>query len=507
MPLAIPVLGIAIFSLNTTEIMVAGLLPSLSSEFGVSVGTVGLLISVYALGMVVGGPVLTVALLRLPRKMSLLGLLAVFVAGQVLGATAQEFWVLVVARVITALAASAFFGIAMAVSAQLVEPERRGRALSTLFAGLMTAHVVGLPAATLIDQHFGWRASFWAVAALAASSALAVARLVPRTPAEEGIDVRTEIGAFRNRRLWVAYGTNALIIGAIMAANSYFSPIFVDVTGFSPGTVPWLFGLFGVGTIIGNLVMGRFSDRYMMPMLGWGFAATAAVLAAFALVAEHQGPTLVAVALLGLIGLPLSPVLSTRVIKIANPGPLVNTVNASAINVGVVLGPWAGGQAIDAGLGTVSPLWIGCGMALAALAAVLLGRARLPAGAPDEPREGDGGEGRLTPRRRRPAPVTSVTEPASRPAGAGVGDPGQLSQGVRNRGRHRITEFGPGRRALDLDTVRDAGAAAVGRSQQINETDESAVRHACFRTEFRVREHHGHREGHRRQVVQRHGAG
>ncbi|MER5766194.1 MFS transporter [Streptomyces sp. NPDC001985] len=371
MPVAITVLGVAVFSLNTTEIMIAGLLPSLSAEFGVSVSTVGYLISVYALGMVVGGPVLTVALLRVPRKAALTGLLAVFVAGQALGALAEQFWVLVVARIVTALAASAFFGIAVAVSVRLVPSERRGRALATLFGGLMVAHVVGLPAATLVDQHFGWRASFWAVAGLAALSALAVARLVPATGAAERLDVRGELAAFRNGPLWAAYGTNALIIGAIMAANSYFSPIFVDVTGFPPSAVPWLFGLFGAGTIIGNMVMGRFTDRYMMPMLGWGFAALAVVLAVFALVARDPAATLAAVAVLGLIGLPLSPVMSTRVIQVSNEGPLVSTVNASAVNVGVVVGPWAGGLAIDADLGLTSPLWIGCAMAVAGLLAIL----------------------------------------------------------------------------------------------------------------------------------------
>ncbi|MFI2211565.1 MFS transporter [Streptomyces sp. NPDC020141] len=372
MPVAITVLGIAVFCLNTTEIMIAGLLPSLSAEFGVSVSTVGYLISVYALGMVVGGPVLTVALLRVPRKAALLGLLTVFMAGQVLGALAEQFWVLVVARIVTALAASAFFGIAVAVCVRLVPPARHGRALATLFGGLMVAHVVGLPAAALVDQHFGWRASFWAVAGLAVLSTLAVARLVPATSTAPGrIDLRAEISAFRNGPLWGAYGTNALIIGAIMAANSYFSPIFVDVTGFPSSAVPWLFGLFGVGTIIGNMVMGRFTDRYMMPMLGWGFAAVAVVLAVFALVARNPAATLVAVAVLGLIGLPLSPVMSARVIQVSNEGPLVSTVNASAVNVGVVVGPWAGGLAIDADLGLTSPLWIGCGMAAAGLLAVL----------------------------------------------------------------------------------------------------------------------------------------
>ncbi|MBQ1157306.1 MFS transporter [Streptomyces sp. A73] len=370
MPYAIVVLGIGVFCLNTTEIMVAGLLPSLSSEFDVSVSTVGYLISVYAMGMVVGGPVLTVALLRVPRKKALLWLLATFVAGQVLGAAAQDFWVLVAARVITALAASAFFGIAVAVCAQLVDKDQRGRALSVLFGGLMVAQVVGLPAATLIDQHFGWRASFWAVGALAGLNALAVWRRVPTTPMPERLRLRGEISAFRNARLWGVYGTNALVIGAIMAANSYFSPIFTEISGFGSGAVPWLFAVFGAGTIVGNVVTGRLADRYMLPLLVYGFAVVTLVLVVFALVAHHRVLTVVAVAVLGLTGLPLSPVMGARVIRVSNDGPLVNTVNASAINVGVVVGPWAGGVAISLGLGLLSPLWIGAAMAATGLLAM-----------------------------------------------------------------------------------------------------------------------------------------
>ncbi|MEU4506071.1 MFS transporter [Streptomyces sp. NPDC024089] len=370
MPIAIFTLGIGVFCLNTTEIMVSGLLPSLSAEFDVSVSTVGYLISIFALGMVIGGPLLTVALLRVPRKKALICLLLVFVLGQALGAVAPEFWVLVIARVVTALAASAFFGIAVAVSAQLVGPELRGRALSILLGGVMIAQVVGLPAASLIDQHFGWRASFWAVGAVAGLSAVAVAWLVPVTPLPERIDVRGEVAALRNPRLWAVYCTNAMVIGSIVAGTSYFSPIFVDVGGFSPSAVPWLFAVFGIGTVVGNAIIGRFVDRYMMPLIFYGLIGVTLCLVVFALVAHHRVATVVVLVVLGLIGLPLNPAMGARVMRVANDGPLVSTVNASAINIGVVLGPWAGGVAISAGAGLVAALWIGACMAFIGLLSV-----------------------------------------------------------------------------------------------------------------------------------------
>ncbi|MER5863501.1 MFS transporter [Kitasatospora sp. NPDC002040] len=370
MPIAVFTLGIGVFCLNTTEIMVSGLLPSLSAEFDVSVSTVGYLVSVFALGMVIGGPLLTVALLRVHRRRALVGLLLVFVLGQALGAVSPEFWVLVVARVVTALAASAFFGIAVAVSAQLVAVDLRGRALSVLLGGVMIAQVVGLPVAALIDRHFGWRASFWAVAAVAAVSAVAVRLLVPVTPLPERIDVRGEVAALRAPGLWAVYATNAMVIGSIVAGTSYFSPIFVEVGGFSPGTVPWLFAVFGTGTVIGNAIIGRFVDRYLMPLIFYGLIGVTLCLVVFALVAHNRVATVAVLALLGLIGLPLNPAMGARVMRVANDGPLVSTVNASAINVGVVLGPWAGGLAISAGAGLVAPLWVGSGMAFIGLVTV-----------------------------------------------------------------------------------------------------------------------------------------
>ncbi|WP_194836626.1 MFS transporter [Nocardia sp. XZ_19_369] len=367
MPFAVYVLGLGVFCLNTTEIMVAGLIPGISSDLGVSIAAVGYLVSIFAFGMVVGGPILIVGLSKVAQKKSLIWLLVVFVVGQTIGALAQDYWVLVVARVITALAASAFFGVGAAVCVRLVGAERRGRAMSVLYGGMMVAQVVGLPLATFIEQHFGWRASFWLVDLLAVACIAAVVLLVPSGGNAQTLDFRAEIQDFRNLRLWGAYATNALVIGSVVAGFTYLSPIFTDATHFAPATVPVLFGVYGIATVIGNAVVGRFADRYTRPILFGGLIALTLVLAAFALCVEYKAPTLVATVLLGLIGLPLNPAMAARVMSVSNEGALVNTVNGSAINVGVVIGPWLGGIGISAGLGLTAPLWIGAGMALLGL--------------------------------------------------------------------------------------------------------------------------------------------
>lgn len=367
MPFAVYVLGLGVFCLNTTEIMVAGLIPGMSSDLGVSIAAIGYLVSIFAFGMVIGGPILIVGLSKVAQRKSLIWLLVVFVGGQTIGALAQDYWVLVVARVVTALAASAFFGVAAAVCVRLVGAERRGRAMSVLYGGMMVAQVVGLPTATFIEQHFGWRASFWLVDALAVVCIAAVVLLVPSGGNTQTMDFRSEIQAFRNLRLWGAYATNALVIGSVVAGFTYLSPIFTDATHFAPSTVPLLFAVYGIATVLGNAVVGRFADRYTRPILFGGLIALMLVFTAFALCVEYKAPTILATVLLGLIGLPLNPAMAARVMSVSNEGALVNTVNGSAINIGVVIGPWLGGIGISAGLGLAAPLWIGAAMALCGL--------------------------------------------------------------------------------------------------------------------------------------------
>ncbi|MGF1424990.1 Cmx/CmrA family chloramphenicol efflux MFS transporter [Kitasatospora sp. LaBMicrA B282] len=370
MPVAVYVLGLTVFCIGTTEFMISGLLPDLARDLSVSVPSAGLLISGYALGVVVGGPVLTVATLRINRRTSLVGLLVLFVVGQTLGAVATGYGLLMVGRVVAALAQGAFFGIGSVVAVDLAGPERRGRALAVMFAGLTVANVFGVPAGTFLSQHAGWRASFWAVDALAVLALVGVLTLVPRHPGGDHPGVRAELTAFRNPRVWVALATSMLTQAAIFCCFSYLAELATDVAGFGAAAVPPLLTLFGVGCFGGSLLGGRFADRHPLPNLYLGITAMALVLALLALAAGSRTATVVLVALFGLAAFSINPALQAQVLREAGTAPtLAATGNTSAFNLGNTIGPWVGGSLIGAGLGYTAPVWAGAALAVAGLGA------------------------------------------------------------------------------------------------------------------------------------------
>ncbi|CAG7653053.1 MFS transporter [Paenibacillus allorhizosphaerae] len=371
MPFAIYVLGLMIFSMTTSEFMVAGMMSSLSAQFEVSVAAIGYLISAYAAGMIVGGPLLTVGLLKVPRKQAFLLLALLFLIGQTVGALASGYVVMMVARIITGISSAACFGVSLAICFDLVRPDSRGRAASIVLGGLMVATAIGLPAAMLFDQYFGWRSSFWAVVVLVFLSGLLGIWAIPSTSKPESASLRSELAAFGNRYLWIAYTTSMLIIGAAFAAFSYFSPILTDLTGFGPATVPLLLGMYGAATVIGNLVTGRLADRYTMRILTTGLAVLTITLVVFALSAHHSVIAVAAVIAVGLAGVPMNPAMATRITRVANTGTLVTTAHGSVISLGVVVGSSIGGMTIDAGYGLASPLWVGAALAALGLLSLL----------------------------------------------------------------------------------------------------------------------------------------
>ena len=361
MPSVVYLLGLTIFSLTTAEFMVAGMMPSLAQALGVTIGEIGYLISLYALGMAIGGPLLTALLLalRMPHKRALVWLLALNVAGAVLAAMASDYLTMAVARVIMGVASSACIGVSLTLCAALVAPDARGRAASFVLGGLMLAPVVGVPITALIEQYVGWRASFWAVAMLALACTAIVAARVPATESQHPVRLAPEVRALLNGSLWAAYATSGLIIGATFTAFTYFSPIFTQITGFSVSAIPWLLAIYGCANVIGNLVVGRYADRYTLPILALGLGVLGTALATFAMGAQHAVVGVCAFLAIGLSGVSLNPAMVARVMRAASPGPLVNTMHASIITAGIALGTWAGGMTIDAGYGLRSPLWVG----------------------------------------------------------------------------------------------------------------------------------------------------
>ncbi|MEU6261349.1 MFS transporter [Streptomyces sp. NPDC047043] len=368
MPLALLALAIGAFGIGTTEFVIMGVLPEVAGDFGVSIPTAGWLVSGYALGVVLGAPVLTVLGTRFSRKKMLMFLMGLFVVGNALSALAPAFGVMLIGRVISSLAHGAFFGIGSVVAANLVAPEKKASAISLMFTGLTVANIVGVPLGTYIGQAAGWRVTFTAVAALGIVGLLGVAKLVPETGRPESDDIRSEFAAFRNVQVWIAMAMTILGFGGVFAAITYITPMMTEVAGYSAGAVTWLLVLFGVGMFLGNLVGGRFADRALMPMLFTALGALSLALLLFTATAHNKVLAAITLTLIGALGFATVPPLQKWVLDQASAAPtLASAANIGAFNLGNALAAWLGGVVISAGFGYTSPNWIGALLAAAAL--------------------------------------------------------------------------------------------------------------------------------------------
>ncbi|MFG1707633.1 MFS transporter [Nonomuraea sp. M3C6] len=372
MPRAVYLLALGIFAMVTSEFAVAGLMPQLAGGLDATIPQIGYLITAFAVAMAVGGPFLTVAVVRLSPKAALMALFAIFLAGNVLAAVAPSYPIMMVARVVTGVASQAFFGVAVSLAAHLTAPQVRGRAIAMVMNGLMVGTLLGLPLSTLIGEHLGWRAAFWAISGLTVLTALATLIGIPRLERTggDGANFRDELQVFKNAKLWVVLSTSTLIIGATFSAFSYLNPILTQVTGISEGTVPLLLIAYGAATVVGNTVVGRLADRHTVSVQVWGLAMNLIFLTGFALLAHLSVPAVAFMLGVGLVGVTMNPAMVTRVQRTANARPLVNTVHSSFITLGVIIGSSAGGLAIDA-YGLRAPLWLGAALAALGLFALL----------------------------------------------------------------------------------------------------------------------------------------
>ncbi|MCD4502586.1 MFS transporter [Chromobacterium piscinae] len=390
LPAAIYLLGLCIFAMATSEFMVAGMMPSLASAFHASLAEVGNLVSAFSASVVVGGPLLTWRLRAVRRKPALLGLLAVFLIGQLIGATADGYPQMLASRIVCGVAQSAFFGVALALAGELVGMDRIARAAGLVLNGLMLASVAGLPMATLLDRHWGWRPAFWLVAALVGLAMLGIAAAAPAGDKPAGQEAGVEWRALARPALWAAYLSSGLIIGAVFAVFTYLAPLLLRVSGFSPAMVPLLFGVYGAATVLGNLVTGRLADRHTRRVLQGGVLTLLLVMLALALGAQWQALAVAGVCLLGLAGLPMNPAMVARVVRAGGTGPMVNSLHMAVVNLGLMFGAWAGGLCLDAGWGLRAPLWLGAALALLAWLSLGLDRSgyswRTTASSPGLPR-------------------------------------------------------------------------------------------------------------------------
>ncbi len=373
MPAALLALAIGAFGIGTTEFVIMGLLPEVATDFGVSIPSAGLLISGYALGVVVGAPLLTAIGSRVSRKTVLVALMGVFIAGNLLAAIAPSYGVLMTGRIVAALSHGAFFGVGSVVAASLVPKAKQASAIALMFTGLTVANVFGVPGGTALGQQFGWRSTFWAVTALGVVGLLGIILLVPRQSTSEGPGLRSELAVFRNVQVWLALAMTALGFAGVFASFTYIAPMMTEVAGFSAGAVTWLLVLFGGGLVVGNLLGGKAADRSLMPSLYVILTLLAVVLAAFVFTAHGQVTSAVTIAVFGAAGFATVAPLQKRVMDKATGAPaLASAANIAAFNLGNAIGAYLGGLTIEHGLGYTAPNWVGAALAASGLAVALI---------------------------------------------------------------------------------------------------------------------------------------
>ncbi|TDD45611.1 MFS transporter [Kribbella antibiotica] len=373
MPAALLALAIGAFGIGTTEFVIMGLLPEVATDFGVSIPSAGLLISGYALGVVVGAPLLTAIGSRISRKTVLIALMGVFIVGNLISALAPTYGVLMTGRIVAALAHGAFFGVGSVVAASLVPKAKQASAIALMFTGLTVANVLGVPGGTALGQAFGWRSTFWAVTALGVIGLLGIVFLVPRQDTAEGPGLRVELAVFKNLQVWLALAMTALGFAGVFASFTYIAPMMTEVAGFSSGAVTWLLVLFGGGLVVGNLLGGKAADRSLMPSLYVILALLAAVLVVFVFTAHAKVPAAITIAIFGAAGFATVAPLQKRVMdKAAGAPALASAANIAAFNLGNAVGAYLGGLTITRGLGYTAPNWVGAALAVAGLLVALL---------------------------------------------------------------------------------------------------------------------------------------
>ena len=351
MPIAVFALTISAFAIGTTEFVIMGLLPIVASDLHVSIPAAGMLVTGYALGVVIGAPILTVATSHIQRKPLLIGLMGLFILGNLIAAVAPNYPVLMVARVVASFTHGAFFGVGSVVAAGLVTADKRARAISMMFTGLALANILGVPAGTAIGQAFGWRATFWAVTALGIVSAVALAILVKPVAGHGGGNLRGEIAALRHPQVWIALATTMLGFGGVFVVLTYIAPILQTTTGLTPETVTIVLFIFGLGLTIGNAIGGRLADKALMPSLITVLAILAAIMVVFAATMHSPVAAIITVFVWGVAGFATIAGLQTRVVEKARHAPnLAASLNIGAFNLGNALGAALGGGLISLGL-------------------------------------------------------------------------------------------------------------------------------------------------------------
>jgi len=366
-------LAVGAFGIGVTEFAPMGLLPVIADDLGVSIPTAGLLISAYAMGVVIGAPLMTLTTGRVPRRALLILLAGIFTVGNVLSAVSDSYAMLIAARVLTSFNHGAFFGVGAIVAAGLVPAERRAGAVAAMFMGLTIANVVGVPLATWAGEHLGWRSSFWGISALGLATMAALRLTLPALPAPASGDPMAELRVLTRGRVLGALGLTALGSSAMFTVFTYITPILSEVTQGSLGFITAMLVTYGVGLTVGNWLGGRFADRSVDRTLIVTLASLTAILVAFAMLMPFKVPTAMLVFLWGVASFALVPPLQVRVMQAAADAPnLASAMNIGAFNLGNAIGAAVGGGVIAAGLGYPSVALAGAVASALGLLAVLV---------------------------------------------------------------------------------------------------------------------------------------
>ncbi|MPY53683.1 MFS transporter [Streptomyces acidicola] len=360
LPFVVWVLAVGTFLMGTTEFVVAGLLPEMAADLDVSVAHAGLLITAFAVGMIVGGPTMAMTTLRLPQRHTLVGALAVFALGHVVAALSTSFTVVLAARVVTALATGAFWAVGFVIATAAAGPHHATRAVGVMMGGLTLANVVGVPIGSFVGQFTGWRGPFWALAVLATLAAAFVGRFIPRIEQRAEVSVRAEVRALGQGRLWLALGAAVLIMGGVLATYTYITPLLTGRAGIAEGAIPLVLIAFGVGALGGTAIGGRLGDR--RPMATTITAAAATTVTLLALIPASNSPVaaVVLVFVMALTGFTVNPVVTSLAVRFAGNAPtLTSALTTSAYNTGIAVGSALAGQALGSSLGLTGPALVG----------------------------------------------------------------------------------------------------------------------------------------------------
>ena len=367
--LALTALALGGFAIGTTEFVTMGLLPEISQGIGEDIPTTGHIITAYALGVVVGAPIIVSLGAHLPKRELAIGLVLALGLGNAVTAMASGYWPVMFARFAAGLPHGAYFGVASLIAASLVAPEFRGRAVSSVMLGLSVATVVGVPASTWLGQQLGWRSAYWSVLAIAAVTAVAMWLFVPHSPGNHEASVRKELSALKRPQVLFAVATGMIGFGGIFAMYSYIAPTVTEVTGMSRAFIPWFLFVFGIGSVVGTWLAGRLADWNVQRAVLGGFVIMAIVLALFVVAAPYVVPTMVLVLLIGVVGSVIAICLQIRLMHAAGDAQMLGAaLNHSALNIANGLGAFLGSVVIEAGYGYRAPSAVGVGLALGGLA-------------------------------------------------------------------------------------------------------------------------------------------